>query len=127
MRMLLILLILGISNVVFGQNIPTQSAYKGGQGSGYAKATLKVSIGFNGEVDRGFAKPISNVLGSNNQILFTDSLQNYTIKAVSSNGKEFKVVTKGNSISFLADLKPGYYWISISNLNRKETYKVVKP
>ena len=127
MRLILIVLILITAQVGFSQSTTEQSAYRGGQGSGYVKATVKVTIGLNGEIDRGFAKPISNVIRGNNQIHFTDSLQNYTIKAVSSNGNELKIVTNGNSISFPADLKAGYYWLVICNSSKKETYKVVKP
>lgn len=127
MRLILIGLILITAQVGFSQSTNGQSAYRGGKGSGYAKATLKVSIGLNGEIDRSFAKPVSNIIGGYNQILFSDSLENYTIKAVSNNGNEFKVVKNGSSIFFPADLKAGYYWLLISNSSKKETYKVVKP
>lgn len=127
MRTVLILLFIGISNVVFAQNIPTQTAYKGGQGSGYAKGTGKVTIGISGNVETDFFKPVNNIIGSNNEILFSDSLQDYEIKVIAANGKEVEISKKERSLFFPSNVKAGYYWLVISNSTRKETYKVVKP
>ncbi len=111
---------------VFAQGLGEQSAYRGGQGSGYAVNIVTVTIGSNGNVESDFAKPQNKLLSETNAILFTDTLGNYTLSAFSNEGKQVKLLVKNNEVQLLGNLKTGIYWVTLTRSGRKEVYKVIK-
>jgi hypothetical protein len=125
-KFLVFIVCLGLAQNVFAQGLGEQSAYRGGQGSGYAVNKVNVTIGSNGNVESDFSKPQNQLLSENNAILFTDTLGNYTLSAFSSEGKQVKFLVKNNEVQLLGNVKTGIYWVSLTRSGRKEVYKVIK-
>jgi hypothetical protein len=125
-KLLIFIVCLGFAQNAFAQGLGEQSAYRGGQGSGYAVNKVTVTIGPNGDVESDFAKPQNQLLSENNAILFTDTLGNYTVSAFSSEGKQVKFLIKNNEVQLLGNLKTGIYWVTLARSGKKEVYKVIK-
>ncbi len=126
MRFVILIVSVFIVQNANAQGLGEQSAYRGGQGSGYGVNKVSVTIGSNGKVESDFAKPLSQLLSENNGILFSDTLGNYTVSAFSSEGKQLKLQVKNNEVQILGNLKTGIYWVTLTRSGRKEVYKVVK-
>lgn len=125
-RLLILIASVFMAKTAFAQGLGEQSAYRGGQGSGYAVNKVTVTIGSNGNVESDFAKPLNQLLSEKNGILFSDTLGNYTVSAFSSEGKQIKLLIKNNQVQLLGNLKTGIYWVSLTRSGRKEVYKVIK-
>ena len=123
---LLISALVFISQLAHAQNNGQQYAYRGGQGSGYTHKKVSVTIDANGKVEADFAKPKSQVLSSNNSVSFTDTLLNYDLSAISSEGKWVGLKWVGKELQLLGNLKTGIYWITLIRSGKKETYKLLK-
>ncbi len=125
-KLLIFIVCLGFAQNAFAQGLGEQSAYRGGQGGGYAVNRVTVTIGSNGEVEGDFAKPRNQLLSENNAVFFTDSLSNYSISVISSEGKQVNILIKNNEVQLLGNLKTGIYWVTLARSGKKEVYKVIK-
>jgi len=110
-----------IGTICFAQ----QSAYKGGQGSGYAQKSTAFTISNNGEVATRFPKPISNFIQVGQSIAFSDSLDKVEVTLTSLSGAAIWTSINGKIVSLPKELNAGYYLLSVYAGTEKKTYKLL--
>jgi len=110
-----------IGTISFAQ----QSAYKGGQGSGYAQKFTTFKILNNGEVATSFLKPISNIIQLGQSIAFSDSLNKVGVTLTSLSGTLIATAINGKLVTLPKDVNAGYYLLSIYSGTEKKTYKLL--